>query len=388
MFASGVTAVTAVAQVETVTLAGTFDVTDTFTITINGTAYKSTGRASGMGRTAYVDKNRVWSPVGSLWRYCRLNDPTIWDPATVTTPTNDAGFINIASATEGNERLVVAARYQGLGAVFSADNITLYQLDPDPTKFAFSDELQHTGTRAAQAVIRYGNNDVFYLDITGVRSLRARDASNAPFVSDIGNAVDTFVQDLIAMLSKEQITGAVAAIEPKNGRYLLVLGGTIMVLSYFPGAKISAWTYYEPTEFGGAPVQSLVRSTDKLAARAGNFIYFYGGLTGDVQPDDDEVVAEVELPFVSGRTPATIKTLTGFDIACTNTWACELAFDPNAPDRTINIGNLSRITFADQDRISLPGETSMVAPKMICSKGGAATISMLAIHYEGEDAPG
>lgn len=388
LFAGGVTAVTAVAQVETVTLAGTFDLTDTFTLTINGTAYKSTGRASGMGRTAYVDKNRVWSPVQSLWRYCRLNDPTIWNPATVTTPTNDAGFINIASATEGNERLVVAARYQGLAAIFSGDNITLYQLDPDPTKFTFSDELQHTGTRAPQAVIRYGNNDVFYLDITGVRSLRARDASNAPFVSDIGNAVDTFVQDLIKELSKQEITGAVAAIEPKNGRYLLTLGDTILVLSYFPGAKISAWSYYEPTEFNGAPVQAFVRSTDKLAARAGNFIYFYGGLTGDVQPEDDEVEAVVELPFVSGKTPATIKTLTGFDIAAKNTWACELAFDPNDPDRTINIGNLSKITFADPNKITLPGETSMVAPKLRCTKGGAATISMLAIHYEGEDAPG
>lgn len=387
-FAGGVTAVAAIAQVETVTLAGAFDVTDTFTLTINGTPYKSTGRASGMGRTAYVDKNRVWSPVGSLWRYSRINDPTIWDPATVTVPTNDAGFINIASATEGNERLVVAARYQGLGAVFSADNITLYQLDPDPTKFAFSDELQHTGTRAAQAVIRYGNNDVFYLDITGVRSLRARDASNAPFVSDIGNAVDTFVQDVISTLTKEQVTSAVAAIEPKNGRYMLTLGNTILVLSYFPGAKISAWSFYEPTEFGGAAVQAFIRSSDKFAARAGDFIYFYGGLTGDVQPDDDEVEAVVELPFVSGKTPATIKTLTGFDIAAKNTWACELAFDPNDDRRTINVGNLSKITFADQSRIPVPGETSMVAPKLRCTKGGAASISMLAIHYEGEDAPG
>jgi hypothetical protein len=30
----------------------------------------------------------------------------------------------------------------------------------------------------------------------------------------------------------------------------------------------------------------------------------------------------------------------------------------------------------------------MVAPIMSCSKGGEATLSMLAIHYEGEEAPG
>lgn len=383
--AGGVTAVTAVAQVCTVAFGGTFEAADTFTVTINGTDYKATGGASGMGRTAYVDKNRVWTPIGSLWRYCKLNDPTVWDPLAVS---SDAGFINIATATEGNERLLVAARYQGLAGVFSSENITLYQLDQDPANFAFSDTLEHTGTKAPFSVLRYGNNDVFYLDITGVRSLRARDASNAPFVSDIGNAIDSYVQELVKALSKQEVADARAAIEPRDGRYWLILGDEIIVLSFFPGAKVSAWTTYEPTEFAGAPVQAFIRVGGQLVARAGNFLYYYGGATGDVQPGDGEVIAEVHCPFLSGQTPATIKYLRGFDVALTNTWACEIAFDPNDDTRTINVGNLSQITFADPGRIPVPGQTSMVAPILTCSKGGAASISMLAIHYEGEEDPG
>lgn len=381
----GVTAVAAVAQVCTVTFGGTFEAADTFTVTINGTDYKATGGASGMGRTAYVDKNRVWTPIGSLWRYCKLNDPTVWDPSATG---SDAGFINIATATEGNERLTVAARYQGLAGVFSSENITLYQLDQNPANFAFSDTLEHTGTKAPLSVLRYGNNDVFYLDITGVRSLRARDASNAPFVSDIGNAIDTYVQDIVKALSKQQLADSRAAIEPTDGRYWLMLGDTMIVLSFFPGAKISAWTTYEPTEFGGATVQALIRVGGQLVARAGGYLYYYGGTTGDVQPGDNEVIAEVHCPFLSGQTPATIKFIYGFDVALTNTWSCELAFDPNDDRRTINVGNLSTITFANQGRIPVPGETSMVAPILICSKGGPASISMMAIHYESEDDPG
>lgn len=378
----GVTAVNPVAQVETVTLGGTFEVGDIFLVNISGRQYNTTGRASGTGRTLYIDKNRVWSPVGSLWRYCKLNDPTDWVGG-------DAGFLNIATATEGNERLVVAGRYQGLGAVFSSENITLYQLDQDPANMAFYNTLEHTGTKAAASVIRYGNNDVFYLDtFTGVRSLRARDASNAPFVSDIGNAIDTYVQGLAATLSKETVAGSRATIEPKDGRLWLTLGNSILVLSFFPGAKISAWSFYEPTEFGGLPVQAFVRSQGKIVARAGNFLYFYGGLSGATLPEDDEVVAEVELPFVSGKTPATIKFLTGFDVALRNEWTCDLLFDPNDERRSINVGTLSKTTFADNSRIPVPGETSMIAPKLSCSKGGAATISMMAIHYESEDAPG
>lgn len=387
IMAGGVTEVDAVAQVETVTFAGTFEVDDIFTITINGTDYKASNGASGMGRTAYVDKNRVWSPVGSLWRYCMLNTPTVWDPANAT-PDNDAGFLNIATATEGNERLLVAARYQDLAAIVSEENITLYQLDQDPANFAFSTTLEHTGTKAPDSMLRYGNDDVFYLDITGIRSMRARSSSNAPFVSDIGNAIDAYVQDLTATLSKQQVADAKAAIEPKAGRYWLAMGDEIIVLSYFPSAKITAWSVYEPTEFGGAAVQRFVRSSGRIIARAGDFLYFYGGLTGATQPEDDEVVAEIQTPFLGAQTPATIKFLTGFDIALRNTWACELAFDPNDDTRTLNVGALHKTTFASSQRIPIPGETSMVALNLTCSKGGAATISMVAIHYESEDAPG
>ena len=139
--AGGVTEVEAVAQVYTVALGGTFEVGDTFSITINGTEYKTTGLASGMGRTAFVSKHRVFSPVGSIWRYCMLDRADIWDPDNSATD-NDAGFVNVASETEGNERLVVAARYQKLAAIFSQSDVRLCQLYSDPTNFAVSESRQ------------------------------------------------------------------------------------------------------------------------------------------------------------------------------------------------------------------------------------------------------
>lgn len=384
VLAGGVTAVAAVAQINTVRFSGTFETADTFSVTINGVEFKATGLASATGRTAYVDQKRVWSPVGSLWRYSMLSRPDIWDPANPVSD-NDAGFINVASDSEGNEDLVVAARYQTLAAVFSANNIVMYGLDPDPANFAIGNTLENTGTISPQAVVRYGNNDVFYLDQTGIRSLRARDSSNAPFVSDIGNAIDTFVQDYVDSLSLQQVANATAAIEPRDGRYWLVIGGRIFVLSFFPGAKISAWSFYEPTEFGVDEVQSVVRQRKLIFVRAGDYLYAYGGLSGAAYPEDDEVVAEVEMPFLSAKSPATNKQLLGFDFAATNVWSVELAFDPNHPDKTINVGRISKITMAERPSIPVPGETSMVAPKLTCSKGGEATISMFALHYEGDN---
>lgn len=382
--AGGVTEVVAAKQVTTATLAGTFEPEDIFAITINGTLYQVTGLASGTGRTAAIAQQRVWSPVGSLWLYCKLNAATVWDPLAVG---SDAGFINVSAETEGNEDLIVAARYQGLEAVFSADSVTLFALDTDPANFAYSDSLDNTGTVAAGAVTRYGNNDVFYLDQTGVRSLRSRDGYNAPFVSDVGNQIDPYLQEYMDSLNQKEVSSALSAIEPRDGRYWLVLGDRVFVLSFFPGTKISAWSYYELDEMNGAAVQAIVRQGKRLFLRAGNYIYAYGGLDGTTYPAADEAEVEIELPFLNAKTPATIKTLRGYDMAGTNTWEVEIAFDPNQEDKTISVGRIDKVTFGEA-AIAIPGRASMVAPKLVCRKAGAATISMLAIHYEGEDAPG
>lgn len=376
-----------VKQVSTVTFGGTFEPEDRFTITINGNAYVMTGRTAGTGRNVFIDKGRVWSPVGSLWRFSMLDRADIWDPEN-SEPDNDAGFLNVASDTEGNESLVVGARYQTLSAVFSRSSVALYQTDVDPAQIALSDSLENTGTGSAGSVVRYGNNDTFYLDPTGIRSLRARDASNAPFVSDVGNAIDTFVQEYIETLNNDQIRTAIATIEPKDGRYMLFLGSRVFVLSAFPGAKISAWTYYEPDEFEGEPVSGIAKAGTRLYVRSGNFIYVYGGLDGDELPDDDEVTAVVHLPFLAAKTPATIKEFTGYDMAATNEWTVRVAFDPNNEGKSINVGSVSEITLNHREKIPMNGEAAVFAPQLTCSAGGAATISMLAVHYTPEDDAG
>lgn len=374
----GVTAVEAVAQVYTAEIIGTFQRRDQFILTINGTQYAVTSGASGTGRSIFVGKHRVFVPVGSLWRYCKLDTANEWVDS-------DAGFVNVALEGEGNANIGVAVRYQNLAALFDESAVVLYQIDEDPDNILYSDTLENTGSVAPGSVIRYGNNDVFYLDVTGIRSLRARDSSNAPFVSDVGNAIDTFVQAQVAGMTRQQVAGAKAVIEPLDGRYWLNLAGRIFVLSYFPGTKVSAWTYYDLDEVD-AEVQGLAKVRDKTYLRAGDDIYVYGGLSGDAYPEDDEGVAAVATQFLSGNTPATIKKLTGFDLAATNTWECDVLFDPNDDEKSSGVGSVARISFADANKVAVPGQTSMIALKMVCRKAGAATLSMAAVHYEGGEA--
>lgn len=377
VLAGGVTAVDAVAQVSTVTFGGTLDAGDLFTVTLNDVDYVATLMASGMGRSLYVDFQRVWSPAGSLLRYCKLSDPTVWNPAAEG---SDAGFINVAEDAEGSQNIVVVQRYSAYAAVYCETCTVLYTLDTDPENFSKFMVVDNITTTAPRSAIRYGNNDVFHLDPTGIRSMRALNYTNAPYVDDVGNALDPFLLAYADSLTECQRRSAVAIIEPKNGRFWMALGDRIFVLSFFPGGKISAWSYYAT----GFPVSDFAKIDRRVYARSGDTIYLYGGLSGAEQPGDDELVTTVELPFLGANAPATRKGLYGFDAALANEWAVEALPDPNREDKMIPIGVVRGTTYNAGD-IALPGQAQLVALKFICRRRGRRAISMAQIHFEKQD---
>lgn len=369
----GVTEIESVAQVERVTVSGTTEIEDTFTVTLDGTEYKTTGLASGMGTSVFVHKKRVWSPVGSLWRYCMLGRPDVWDPDSGVTDA-DAGLLNVSEDARGNANLVGASVYQGLAAVFADDLITLYSIDVDPANNALSDTLENTGTVAGKSILRYGNNDVFYLDFTGVRSIQARQGTVAPYVTDAGSAIDPFIQDYLKTLTQEQIRNAKAVIEPQDGRLWLAVGERIFVLSRFADAGINAWTYYTP----GFEVEAFARVGKRLYVRAGDTIYLYGGESGEVYPEEGESIVRVGLPFLGNL--LVFKELDGFDIACTNEWEIDILYDPEVEDRSFPVGAIANVTYNEM-HVSSAGPGAVFAPSLVCSAAGPATISSLAMHY-------
>ena len=123
----------------------------------------------------------------------------------------------------------------------------------------------------------------------------------------------------------------------------------------------------------------------EVFARAGNTIYLYGGLTGQEYPAFNEQVVEIETPFMSAQTPATVKMMTGFDMACENTWDVDVLVDPTDSTKLVNVGKITKTTYSGP-HIHGPGRTSMVAVKMTCDRPGYATISNVAIHFEAEEA--
>jgi hypothetical protein len=371
----GVTAVTAVAQINTVTVGGTFEEQDQFTVTINGQNYTVTGSGSGTGTTALTFKKKIYSTASSNLYFSALNAPTQWISGI------DYGFINMGSENSGQETLTATAEYQGLMAIFSENNIRVWSISEDSAANVALQTLQNTGTVAPQSVLSYGNNDVFYLAATGVRSLKARDSSNSAYVSDVGTSIDTHIREYLATLTDAEIAEATATIEPLDGRYWLAVGKRIYVFSFFPSKKISSWSYYDLN----FRITHFAKIGDRIYARGvaddnTEALYLYGGTNNDTYPELDEQIATIELPFLSQSGPATFKDLIGFDIIATNVWTVKILPDPSRLTTEVEHGKTTGITYG-KPRFGLTGVGSMFGITLTCNLAGKATISALALHY-------
>lgn len=391
--AGGVTATEATAQVYTATLSGTVDQGDEWYLTVSAAALDEGGisspllaptlvatttMGSGMGKTCLTFQQKIYTITSSLLYYSAIQAPADWSGT-------GAGFNNMADQNEGSEPLTAVQEYQGKLAIFSANHIRVWTIDVDPDNNKLDQTVPNTGTLAPQSVRPYGNIDVFYLSTSGVRSLRARDSSNAPSVNDIGVAIDEFVQDFYDEVGDERLRLARGVIEPRNGSYWLALDNRIFVLSFFQGTKINAWTYYDVDEIGGGSIDEMVAMEHRVYLRSARAIYLYGGEYHTTYPDDGESIAELSTPFLNAKSPATPKDLTGFDIGCEGVWAVDLIPNPADDAYESRVGVFRRPTYS-AGRAAMNGTTAMFALKATCSKAGFARISNMAVHYDSEKA--
>lgn len=289
-----------------------------------------------------------------------------------------SGFIDMSTYTSGAEELMALARYQGSIAVFAERVIQIWYVDPDPALNKFGQLLNNTGTASPKSVTQFGDADLFYLDESGVRSLKARDSSNAAATTDIGVPVDDLVTAKLHDLSTAQREKIVGLIEPQDGRFWLIFpDGTIFVFSFFPGSKVSAWTTYET----GFRVDAAVVYRRRVYLRSGNKIYVFGGLSEE--PVYDNTEAEAWTPYLDAGAPTQRKEFQGIDMACTGEWEVQMATTVTDTTASEVVARPMFTTF-DSQKIDGVGEGTHIMLRFISKEdGGAAKISSAVIHYTG-----
>jgi hypothetical protein len=376
----GVTTSAGTAQVVTATIIGTPESVDLFTISINGTPYISTGRASATGTSLFVASKRVFSTAGSLLAWCALSSPTVWAQNAATGLAAGDGFLNVADDAEGSEPLVGVGLYLfNQAAAMTRRNIRLYNLDTDATQIGLVQPVNNTGTLAARSVLAFGSIDLFYLADSGIRSLRPRQTTNAAYMDDIGTAIDPFVQANVATLNSATVARACSVMEPLDDRYWLAVGPYIYILSYFPSAQISAWTYCNP----GFSVTDFARVYNQLYVRAADTIYLYGGAAGTTYPNAGELIAYADTPFLAATPPGHFM-IQGYDQAAVGEWAVSLLPNPNNASITVDIGTLDNITYSEDDTGTV-GRSTHAALTFTCSAAGYAALVNMNLHDNSQE---
>ena len=334
------------------------------------------GNPAVKGRVAKTLSRKVYSAGEYQLSFSGVDTATGW---TTTTDTG-AGQINMSTHLAGAEDILALGIYQARLAVFGRHIIQLWTMAADPASNAPGQIIEGTGTRAPGSVIGFGDIDLFYLADSGVRSMRARDTTQAAAINDVGTPIDTLIQEWVATLTDADVEKAVAVVQPLDGRFWLAIAGKIFVFTWFPSKKIAAWSWYEP----GFTVENFAVLGSRIYARSGDTIYLYGG-------DDDDTyfdgLVTLQLPFLSNNKPGNYKQVTGVDIAATGTWEVDFLVDPNDEDVVEHCGDLAGVTFplAASGHV---GHHTHIAPRLRRTGTGYASVSQVAVYFAGADSPG
>lgn len=320
--------------------------------------------------------SKMYSTSRSNLHFSGIQQPTKW-----TTDAVGAGFIDMSSQASGSEDLTALARYNNFLAIFAERVIQMWYVDPDENNNLQKQTLNNTGTASPRSVTQFGDSDVFYLSESGLRSLRARDASNSAATTDIGVPVDTLITEVVRGLTPEQRDNITGLIEPLDGRFWLTAGTRIFVFSYFSGSNISAWSLYKPTDSvtGEAlEIEYVVVYQRKVYVRSGDTIYVYGG--PDVELVYDETQAIAQLPYLDGDDPSRMKNLQSIDVAVQGQWEVRMAMDPldlNASDR---MATVDRTTYS-LGMIGAQGNATHYSLIMKSQGSGYAKFGAATMHF-------
>lgn len=385
----GADAVAPVAQVVTFTVGGTFETLDLFKITLNGTQLSVQAGASGTGTFVRTLGDKMYAVAQSLMYFSGFTgtppkpDPTQWDTATT-----GAGFVNMSTQDGGSSQLTGLAVYQNKMAVLSRRNTQIWAVDADESQNAQIQVLINIGTASPRTLAAFGEQDVFFLSESGIRSLRARDSSNLASADDVGSSIDGEVLEFTRSLDETLVRDACATTEPFEGRYLMAVGPTIFVFSHFPGSKVNAWTTYELEELGATAaartVTDLAVSSRNIIARVGDRLCLYGGQTGQDYATDGEFEYEVQLPFLDAGNPGETKNINGVDVGAEGYWSIFLALDPQQPDVTELVANVKDSTYGSWGRNAAIGQSTHFSLTLKSAARGYARLANLMIHFNGQ----
>jgi hypothetical protein len=261
--------------------------------------------------------SKVFAVNGDVVAFSATNAPRDW------TTSNDAGYLPTGVQVGGTPDAMAIGTYRSRLAVFSVDTSQTWDVDPDPAMMKLNQVLENLGTRHPLSVVNVGN-DIYFLADIGYRSITTQEQTGSLADVDIGSPIDSLV--------RQDIAAAGAGINPIGiyfkgaGQYWCAIGRRVHVFTYSRTAKIAAWSYYEFPQ----AIEALAELDGVMYLRSANDVY----QVDDQAASDAGAVVEVvvQLPYLSFKTPGTLKQVWGMDAVMDGGCDVSLLFD--ARDQT------------------------------------------------------
>jgi len=337
-------------------------------------SYSTSSRETFSTHFVKTFKTKMYASSGSLMYFSHTASPTDWGATSVN---KFSGYENLAAQIGSYTKSIGAASYQSYMAIFARRSTQIWQMVAGaPVDNQVAQLMDGVGAVAPGSISSFGELDVFFLSDTGIRSLRARDSSNAAVVFDIGTSIDPIVQAKMTTTGYRKTKLAKAIIEPTDGRYLIAIGNTVFVYSFFPASGISAWTTYDL----GFEVEDWAVQDNRLYCRSGEKIYLYGG---DDNNTYDSSEASVELSWLSADKPAHKKRFYGLDVSCEGTWTAQISTDP-VTNQFVTTGSVIGQNFSQPNfRMSALG--THIGLKFSTTDASFSRLSSACIHFDFTD---
>jgi hypothetical protein len=162
-------------------------------------------------------------------------------------------------------------------------------------------------------------------------------------------------------------------VEPNTGRYWLAIKNVIYVLSFWPSAKISAWsTITLPFR-----VTNMTVAGAHIFVRSGDDVYIYGGLDGRTY---DTRVATVRTPHMPADTPTTDKTAVSIGVSSTGTWTVQVGMAAENPDFYETVMTTTNGT-AGLERVPYAGYGTHIGFTLTCADAGPSILATLSVRF-------
>lgn len=363
-------------QINTVTLGGTLDVGDKFSILIKENTYGASPVTGAIATCIQTHKNKMYVGAGNDLFFSCVAAPNLYRDNVVGATTNTgSGVINMSAQASNEESIAGLGVYQNSLAIFTRNSTQVWSMSADPALSVQLQTLDNTGTRSPKSIRAFGDLDLFFLNDSGVRSLRARDSSNSASVTDVGTPIDDLIIGDMSALSDEIVQRSASAIEPKDGRYILSMDDTQYVFSFFSTSGISSWSTYA----FGQNISDFAVKNGRLYGRADNVIYLSGGV------DDTTFVTDpvtIEMPYLDAGSIGTWKRWLGIDVVLEGVWDVYVNTNVNHPDEWIKTARITR-TSVNEMKLGMQQYSSVLKFKFVNqSSTEEARISKIIIHYE------